>query len=278
MNKTITIIGGKGLMGELFTKLWQEIGYVVYQIGSTDWDKLPSSLAKSDAVIISVPIEKTTDIIKQITPLLPDNIILADFTSIKSTPLINMLREFSGSVIGLHPMFGSTINTPQNQVIVHCEGRNPEKCQWLIDSLSQIGFTLKSMEAAEHDEAMNFIQGIEHFLTFSLGTFLQHKNQHPEKLLEIASPIYLAKLLLMGRIFDQDPKLYADIIMADKSRLELIKEFSIWLNHWVQNLEQYNKEEFIAEFTKASQWMGKFTRYSQHISDKFLTIDLEEHV
>lgn len=279
MNKTITIIGGKGLMGELFTKLWQNIGCTVYQIGSDDWNNLlPNALAKSDAVIISVPIEKTTDIIKQVTPLLPQNIILADFTSIKATPLINMLSNFSGSVIGLHPMFGSTINTPQNQVIVHCTGRNPDKCQWLIDSLTKIGFTLKAMEATEHDEAMNFIQGIEHFLTFSLGTFLRHKNQHPENLLEIASPIYLAKLLLMGRIFDQDPKLYADIIMADKSRLALIKEFSIWLNNWVSKLEKYNKEEFITEFIKASQWMGNFTTYSQNISDKFLTIDLEKNV
>lgn len=278
MSKTITIIGGKGLMGQLFTKLWQDIGYTIHQVGSDDWGKLADYLAKSDAVIISVPIDKTNEIIQQIAPMLPQDIILADFTSIKSSPLITMLSEFNGNVVGLHPMFGSTINSPEHQVIVHCNGRNPEKCQWLIDSLVHIGFTLKAMEAMEHDQAMNFIQGIEHFLTFSLGTFLHHKDQHPEKLLEIASPIYLAKLLLMGRIFDQDPALYANIIMADKSRITLIKEFAEWLNIWVSKLEQYNKDEFIAEFSKASEWMGKFTNYSQNISDKFLTIDLENHV
>lgn len=274
--KIITIVGGKGQMGELFCRLFESLGHVIHKIGSRDWDDARQYIAQSDLVIVSVPINRTGAIIEQVAALMPKQAILADFTSIKVDPLLAMLKHHSGAVIGLHPMFGPTITSTQSQVVVCCEGRYAEQSQWLLDNLVQLGFTLKQMTASEHDQAMSFIQGVEHFITFSLGTFLHHKNQHPEKLLEIASPIYLAKLLLMGRIFDQDPKLYADIIMANPTRIALIAEFAEWLQQWVHKLKADDKTAFIEEFSSATRWMGDFTKYSQNISDDFLNIDLKK--
>lgn len=275
VNKTITIIGGAGGMGQLFAALWQQQNFIIRSIDKDDWQDAEEILSTSDAVIVSVPINLTEETISRVAKLIHPTTILADFTSIKVTPLLAMLTAHTGAVLGLHPMFGPTITSPHNQVIVRCDGRYPEQYQWLINSLTTMDFTIKTMSADKHDQAMNFIQGIEHFLTFSLGTFLHHKHEHPQELLEIASPIYLAKLLLMGRIFDQDPALYADIIMADRTRLELIREFATWLTDWVAKLETYNKPDFIAEFSSASKWMGEFTAYAQKVSDDFLTIDLE---
>jgi len=276
--KNITIIGGYGLMGQLFNSLLSKAGYNVRNIGEKDWELAPPILANSDWVIISVPIHLTGFIINKAADLIKSDCILSDFTSIKTEPLLTMLSKYNGPVVGLHPMFGPTINDTKQQVIVVCNGRFPEKYQWVIELLLFLGFTLKTMPASEHDQAMNFIQGVEHFLTFSLGTFLHQKNQHPQELMQMASPIYMAKLLLMGRIFDQDPALYADIIMADKNRLALIKEFSIWLNQWITKLEENNKQEFIKEFKQASEWMGTFTRYSQELSDKFLNNQLTDSI
>ncbi len=276
--KNIVIVGGNGLMGKLFSRLFNHENHNVSTIGKDDWQNASTILAKADWVIISVPIHITSEVIVKVAKQINHNCVLSDFTSIKSSPLLIMLREHIGPVIGLHPMFGPTINSTHNQVIIACEGRYPDKTTWVTDLLLKLGFTVKHLDATKHDQAMSFIQGIEHFLTFSLGTFLHHKNQHPEFLMELASPIYMAKLLLMGRIFDQDAALYADIIMADNSRIELIKEFSQWLNHWVQQLEQLNKQEFIEEFKAASKWMDKFTSYSQEVSDGFLDIQLVESI
>ncbi|MBX9597162.1 MAG: bifunctional chorismate mutase/prephenate dehydrogenase [Burkholderiales bacterium] len=275
-NKVITIIGGKGQMGELFCRLFDSLGHITHKIGSRDWDDAKQYIAQSDLVIVSVPINRTSAIIEQVAALMPAEAVLADFTSIKVDPLLAMLKYHSGAVIGLHPMFGPTITSTQSQVVVCCEGRTPQQSHWLLNDLAQLGFTLKQMTASEHDQAMSFIQGVEHFITFSLGTFLHHKNQHPEKLLEIASPIYLAKLLLMGRIFDQDPKLYADIIMANPTRIALIAEFAEWLQNWVHKLQANDKTAFTEEFISATKWMGDFTKYSQNISDDFLNIDLKK--
>jgi prephenate dehydrogenase len=127
------------------------------------------------------------------------------------------------------------------------------------------------MSAKTHDDAMAFIQGVEHFSTFVLGSFLHKHEQHPKELFNLASPIYQAKLALMGRIFDQDASLYASIISADNSRLQLIEDYIKHLQHWVDKLKNNQTDDFISEFTQTSQWMGDFTHSSQLASDKFLT-------
>ena len=271
MQQIITIIGGHGMMGKLFSSYWHDLGYTVRSLGTDDWSNASSLLGDCDLAIISVPIHLTTDIIYQVSSFLPPTAIIADFTSIKVKPLEDMLNAHPGPVLALHPMFGPTIPTPHNQVIINCGGRDINTSQWVIESLEQLGFTIRSMPAATHDQAMSFIQGIEHFSTFILGSFLHQHQQHPEDLFNLASPIYQAKLALMGRIFDQDAALYADIITADSARLNLIEDYAKYLLCWVGKLKNQNTNEFITEFKQTSTWMGNFTHDAQLASDKFLT-------
>lgn len=275
-SKQITLIGGHGLMGKLFTRLLTECGHTLHQIGAKDWADARPILNSSDLVILSVPIHITNMIIAKVAPFLSTECILADFTSIKVEPLLAMLAAHSGPVLGLHPMFGPTIKTTAAQVIICCDGRFPAQYAWFIQDLTKLGFSLKTLLASEHDQAMSFIQGVEHFISFSLGTFLHHKNQHPEQLLDIASPIYLAKLLLLGRIFDQDPQLYADIIMANPARIKLITEFALWLHDWSIKLQQNDKQALITEFKRTAEWMNGFTTYAQRLSDNLLNININK--
>ncbi|MDE4969881.1 prephenate dehydrogenase dimerization domain-containing protein, partial [Francisella tularensis] len=78
------------------------------------------------------------------------------------------------------------------------------------------GFSIETMTAEAHDEAMTIIQGIEHFSVYFLGMFLKHKNIDIHKMLKLASPVYKIELNIVGRLFSPAPGLYADIIMSDK--------------------------------------------------------------
>ena len=271
MQKIITIIGGQGQMGKLFSRLWQSQEYLVRSLDKDDWSNAQQLLADCNLAVVCVPIHRTEEVISQITPYLPEHAILADFTSIKATPLQFMLKQHIGPVLGLHPMFGPSISSPQNQVIIECGGRS--NYDWVLESLSHIGFTIVHMGANEHDLIMSFIQGIEHFSTFVLGSFLRQHQQHPQGLFNLASPIYQAKLTLMGRIFDQDAKLYADIITADNKRIKLIEEYVHYLQNWISKLAnpEEGAKEFIDEFNQTKEWMGEFTHLAQLSSDNFLT-------
>ncbi|MCC2624776.1 MAG: bifunctional chorismate mutase/prephenate dehydrogenase [Burkholderiales bacterium] len=258
-------------MGQLFTKYWQNTGAIVSSIGRNNWNEAPKLIGKADLVIICVPIHDTCDIITRACQFIRPDTILADFTSLKQPIIENMQKSFSGPVLGLHPMFGPTISSPKNQVIINCGGRNTDKSAWVINSLLEIGFTIRTMPAHEHDTAMSFIQGIEHFSTFALGSFLKQQGIHPQELFGLASPIYQAKLALLGRIFYQDANLYADIIMSDDKRIELIEMYIKHMQNWLEKLKSRQRDEFITEFNATGKWMGDFTLQGQLASDKFLT-------
>ena len=79
-------------------------------------------------VIVSVPIHVTEQIIAKLPPL-PEDCILVDLASVKMV-LYRQCWRRTGPVLGLHPMFGPDSGSPAKQVVVYCDGRQPEAYQW----------------------------------------------------------------------------------------------------------------------------------------------------
>ncbi|QIV96780.1 prephenate dehydrogenase/chorismate mutase/prephenate dehydrogenase [Allofrancisella inopinata] len=272
MQKKICIIGGNGEMGQMsqyiFTKFLPEYKLTIF--GEEDWDNPKNKLANQDIVILSVPIYLTEKIIKKVIPYLSQGTILTDYTSIKQEPLDAMLKYYDGPVVGLHPIFGPTIKHPDKQVIVVCEGRYQEQYKYFIDDLTKIGFSIEKMTAKDHDKAMTFIQGIEHFSVYCLGMFLRHKGIDIRKMLKLASPVYKMELNIVGRLFSQGPGLYADIIMSDESRQKAIAEFAEFVAENSKDIIKGDKQAFIENFKAVKQWMGNFAEQAYKDSDRLL--------
>lgn len=272
MNKRICIVGGSGEMGQMtqtvFSKYLPEYELTIFD--ESDWSNPNAKLANQDIVILSVPIFLTNEIIKKVVSYISSGTILADYTSIKEEPLNAMLENYDGAVVGLHPIFGPTIDNPDNQVIVVCDGRFEDKYSYFIDDLARIGFSIENMTAKEHDEAMTFIQGVEHFSTYCMGLFLKHKNIDIQKMMKLASPVYKMELNIIGRLFSQGSGLYSDIIMSDKQRQETISEFAKFVSTNAEKVANGDKESFKDNFKAVKSWMGDFADQAYKDSDKLL--------
>ncbi len=273
-NGKILIVGGAGEMGSFFASLFIKSGYEVRIIGESDWHKVEKLSIGIDLAIVSVPIEKTCEIIEQISPHLPLNAVLADFTSIKKEPVKKMLDSHKGPVIGLHPLFGPDLVSLDKQIIATTSGRNRKACQWVIDQLITWGAVIVRSSPAEHDTIMEIVQALRHFETFCFGQFLYQKNAKLEKTLEFSSPIYRLELGMVGRLFAQDARLYSEIIFATKKRRTLLKEYITSLNCHLEMLENNDKKLFVEKFNKVSQWFGPFSeqamRESTFLIDKLI--------
>lgn len=257
---SVVIIGGNGRMGQLFTRLFTLSGYHVKTLGSKTMDQAQDVIADAALVIVTVPINKTIDIIQQLPPL-PKECILTDFTSIKQQPLQAMLNQHNGPVVGLHPMFGPDVPNLAKQIIVYCDGRESEKYQWLIDQMRIWGANLYAIAASEHDKCMSFIQALRHFTTFTYGVNLLQEQANLEQLIALSSPIYRLELMMVGRLFAQDSQLYADIIMSSPDNINLIKRYHERFGEMVKLLERGDKESFIHHFSEVTHWFGE---YAQH--------------
>jgi chorismate mutase/prephenate dehydrogenase len=255
--KKVVVVGGKGLLGSVFVDLFQRSDYQVAIIEQDDWPNSEAILADASVVIVSVPIRLTSTVIHQLNNL-PSDCILADLTSIKESPLFEMKKAHSGPVVGLHPMFGPDVTGLIKQTIISCEGRYPEQYQWLLQQFEVWGATIYPVQAHEHDETMSMVQVMRHFSTIAYGYHLMSEGADIEKLVAMSSPIYRLELIMVGRLFAQNPILYADIIFANKENVAMMKRFAYRFLELLEDVSLDDKDAFVAMFEHVSRWFGDY--------------------
>ncbi|MFY9545509.1 MAG: prephenate dehydrogenase/arogenate dehydrogenase family protein, partial [Candidatus Methanoculleus thermohydrogenotrophicum] len=111
------IIGGTGQMGRFFAGVFEEAGWEVV-VSGTKTPRTNQDVAEmADLVMVSVPIRATVGVIREVAPLLSEEQIFCDLTSLKVEPVRAMLAS-RAEVIGLHPMFGPGAVSLRGQTIV----------------------------------------------------------------------------------------------------------------------------------------------------------------
>jgi chorismate mutase/prephenate dehydrogenase len=270
----ILLVGGMGSMGDYFRRWFSDANYKVRILGRANWADLDTLCAAIDLAILAVPINVTTEVARRLAPHLPAESVLADITSIKVAPMKAMLEAHAGPVIGLHPLFGPTTSTMDKQIVVFTPGRDPHACQWVLDQFAAWGNILVQADPQEHDDIMGIVQALRHFATFVFGQFLRRRQVDLHRTLEFSSPIYRLELVMVGRLFAQDPSLYADIIFASPERRALLRDYLESLNSHKRMLEDGSEEQFCAEFRKTAEWFAPFSeqaiRESSFLIDKLI--------
>lgn len=251
----VVVVGGAGALGQRFVSLFQRSGYQVEVLEANDWPQASSLVAGSCLVLMAVPIHLTAELIQRL-PQLPTDCVLADLTSVKAEPLQTMLKQHSGPVLGLHPMFGPDVSNIVKQVVVCCHGRYSEQYQWLLAQFKVWGAVLTEKTATEHDELMQLIQAMRHFSSLVYGVHLAEEHADLLQLLELSSPIYRLELAMVGRLFAQNAELYADIMLSSAAVTGLLQRYQHRFNQLSHLLAAKDKAGLMAEFAKGQQFFG----------------------
>ncbi len=256
--RRVLLVGGAGRMGKLYGRCFERSGHEVGILESQDWNRAPELLAGRDLVILAVPIRETEPVIRRLGPLLEPETLLVDFTSHKTAPLRWMLEAHTGPVVGLHPMHGPDVQNLTKQLMIICPGRYVERAAWLREQFGLWGLRLAEMRPGQHDEGMHLVQGLRHFLALLHGSYLAARGLRPEEILELSSPIYRAELMMTGRIFAQNPELYADIVLSEPARRDMLLQFLDHHSRLAELVRADDKAGFIAEFRSVTDFFGPF--------------------
>ncbi|MCL1157884.1 bifunctional chorismate mutase/prephenate dehydrogenase [Shewanella inventionis] len=266
----VVIVGGEGKLGQLFSQMLKLSGYKVKSLDKNDWQHADAIFDGAGLVIVTVPINVTCEVIREKLTHLPEQCILADLTSIKEKPLAAMLDAHKGPVVGLHPMFGPDVGSLAKQVVVVCHGRQSDAYQWLLQQIEIWGARIVEAQAERHDNAMQLVQAMRHFSTFVYGLNLCKEEADIDNLLQFSSPIYRLELAMVGRLFAQDPELYADIIFAQEGSLHAISDYLDNYRDALAMLKSGNRQEFVEQFQRVAKWFGDFAPQFQHESRAML--------
>ncbi len=256
--RTVLIVGGGGRIGSLYGGVLARSGHRVRVLEAGDWDHAAELAQGCDLAIVSVPIRDTVSVITRLSPFLDPGTLLADFTSHKADPVAAMLAAHPGPVLGLHPLHGPDVHNLSKQLMIACVGRDPDAAQWLLEQVRLWGMRVAEMPAGRHDEGMHLVQGVRHFLALLHGSFLAARGTPPADILGLSSPIYRAELMMTGRIFAQNPELYADIVFADAERRGLLLELLEHHQRLADLVRNDDKAGFVAEFRQVAEFFGDF--------------------
>ncbi|MBI5253496.1 MAG: prephenate dehydrogenase/arogenate dehydrogenase family protein, partial [Euryarchaeota archaeon] len=225
----VAIIGGSGEFGRIFAGLFKEEGHDVIITGrdAAKGEKVAKELGvmftkdnvkaaeESDVVIISVYIENTVEVIRQVAPHVRSGCLLMDLTSVKVEPC-RAMKKFAKrgvEIIGTHPMFGPRVTSIEGLTFIVAPIRTKKWDKFLLGFLKNRKAKIFITTPEEHDRIMGVVQGLTHFAYIAAASTLRELNIDVRYSKNFASPIYELMLDLIARIVGQSPKLYASIQM-----------------------------------------------------------------
>ncbi len=249
----IGIIGGTRGMGKWFADFLKKQGYPVHVSGRTAGMGLAEMAASCQVVVVSVPIGTTLEIIAQIGPLLPEEALLMDLTSVKVEPLKAMLHHTRAEVIGCHPLFGPQLTTAEQQHVVLCPGRAKKWYPWLKDLWTRGGALLVETTPDEHDELMSIVQGMNHCNTILMGLTLSKTSAPLAQLDRFTTPFFDMKAGMVKKIFSDNPRLYAEIICHNPKMKQMLDLYEKELAELKSHLAQGDAAGLTALLERAAQ-------------------------
>ncbi|MBN1662396.1 MAG: prephenate dehydrogenase/arogenate dehydrogenase family protein [Deltaproteobacteria bacterium] len=219
----IGIIGGTRGMGKWFAGLLTDQGFTVHCSGRTSGLTIPETAGRCDVVVVSVPIGVTADIIKTVGPLMRKTALLMDLTSLKEEPVRWMLEHSASAVIGCHPLFGPQMETKDQNVIL-CPARPGKWKSWLRTIFLNAGARVTEADPKRHDEMMAVVQGLNHLNNVMMGLVMGRMDAGPSDIDPFTTPVFRTKMEMVKKVFCDNPALYAEIIIENPHRDQIVKQ------------------------------------------------------
>ncbi len=256
----IAIIGGSGKMGQWFASFLLKDGKEVVitgrdqvkllkagqQLGAEVADNI-NAVKSSDIVVLSVPVDSITGIVKEISSYIRPEQVIVDITSVKALPLSIMHNHLKkGLILGVHPMFGPGANDVRNQNFVLTPTNEKEKALAgkAKDYLEAKGARAFLMTPQEHDEMMAIILGLSHFIAIASADTLLSFDKFKERK-AISGVTYRVLITLAESVISEDPELYALLQMNLPEIAQVEAKFQETTRIWADLVKNKNRQKFV---------------------------------
>ena len=133
---------------------------------------------RPELVINAVTLKYTTDVFRQILPLIPDDCILSDIASVK-TGLQGFYEACGHRYVSTHPMFGPTFAnlgalSSENAIIIS-EGDYMGRI-FFKDLYQRLGLNICEYTFEQHDETVAYSLSIPFVSTFVFAAVMKHQD------------------------------------------------------------------------------------------------------
>ena len=212
----------------------------------------------SDILIISVPIQHTSDVIREVAPYMKSGSLMVDVTSIKEEPSNTMREVLPDEIeyIPTHPVFGPRTTRLDNQIIVLTADKKGEWYDKVYDYLKSKNMKIIETTAEKHDFMMSIVQVLTHFSFISTASAIEKLKVDLAETEDYESPIYNLMIDLIARIVSQNPYLTYFIQSTNNNGPKIRNTFADAVIELRDVINEKDSERFIEITNNATKHMG----------------------
>ena len=228
--------------------------------------------SSSDMLIISVPINHTPSVIREVAPFMKKGSVMIDVTSIKEEPLKAMEEYLPPNVeyIPTHPIFGPRTMEVDNQIIALTPTKKGEWYPKVYNYLASRNMRIIETTAEHHDYMMSIVQVLTHFSFISTASAMAKLEVDIDETENYESPIYNLMIDMIARIVSQNPYLTYYIQSMNNNGPKIRKAFSEAAEELREAIDNNDDEKFVEIAIKATKNMGDI-QDALGMSDKAIT-------
>lgn len=199
--RKIAVVGGTGRMGSLISKLLKKDGFkvticsrrleaakkVAKKLG-VSYNTIKDGVREAEVVVVSVPIENTYQVCKDLAKQMKNDALLVEISSVKTGITDNLAKELPRHIkyLSIHPLFGPQAKSLNKQNVVVIKTKMNPCSEKVVEYLKRKGAQVSLLSVDEHDRAMAVVQAMHHFAMLSFLYALTNqlrKFREPHKLL-----------------------------------------------------------------------------------------------
>ena len=215
----------------------------------------------SDLLVISVPIQFTSDVIHEVAPFMKSGSLMVDVTSIKEEPLKAMKEALPDTVeyIPTHPVFGPRTTRLDNQVIVLTADKKGKWYDKVYNYLASKNMRIIETTAENHDFMMSIVQVLTHFSFISTASAIEKLKVDLSETEDYESPIYDLMIDMIARIVAQNPYLTYNIQSMNNNGDKIRNTFTDAVIELRDIINNHDEDQFVSIANKATKHMGDIT-------------------
>ena len=258
---TIGIIGGNGVMGQWFTRIFTEMGFKVICSDKDCGPSIEELANNSDVILLSVPMSAVEDVSSSLKGQLRRGQLLVENCSVKSPSLPKLIEIAPDGVevLGIHTMFaGDRESLKEENLLVTKTEKSGEAAQAFENLFYKYGAKISYTTIDEHDAISAFLQALIQCAMIGLAEVMRESFASPNAVIPFSTPNSRRIIETMKRVLQQSDELLIDMQTLNTQYPETRRKFLSALQDIMTALDKgdtgalLNSVEKSREFFKAN--------------------------
>lgn len=281
----IAVIGGAGRMGRWLTRHLIALGHSIVVSDPlcpernapciSERASVASSnvyaVSDADLVVISVPMDKTVEVIREVVRHMKESAILCEVSSVKGdTPEVLMgCLPYGVRPLSIHPMFGPGSHAQTTKVIL-LPIVNPETELQMVSALFPDSEVIIA-EAEEHDRAMALTLSLPYLVNMVLASVLVEEDL--SFLQSLGGTTFAVQLLLTSSVMSNAPRLHRALHTMNEHSLSVLRKFESLLHDSLATLVG-DPDEFEESYQVVQESLAEWVNLDEKYREMYQLLEM----